>query len=484
MDVPLPQLKDNFTKHLSIPGNNRILFSGAFGSGKTYFLKHYFKENPEHIAIHLFPVNYSVASNEDVFEFIKYDILFKILEIGVDFDKIEIPFSITFQNFATQNIHNAFSPFLNAIPKVGQGLKKIYDDLYQLAQKYYDAHKSVQVDEERDAFNYLKTFANQKGKLTENDFYTELIIKCIDRLKKGNVEEGTKKCVLIIDDLDRIDPEHLFRIFNNLAAHVDYEDDTNKFHFDNIILVCDVFNVKNIFYNRYGSNVDFSGYAQKFYSNDVFVFNPSKEIGLKFQELVELIVESEKIEDLYEFPFILRNFTLSNQLNLRSISKLLDKKYQFTSAYYWAKTYYRRGLKSVPFFKLFDILKWIFEDIEKILSACQNTRMPIFDHDDTSLNKLYLENLLPILAYDQHLMDLGIKQSFQLDIASYRILYTAEISPSSNAEDEGKIFIPNFSIEKVSLINNLESKLHIDEVDYFRLLFFTIKKGQELKLLT
>ena len=63
-----------------------------------------------------------------------------------------------------------------------------------------------------------------------------------------------KKVVLIVEDLDRIDPAHLFRILNIFSAHIDYcyknaviPDRSivgNKFGFDNIVLVCDFSNIK------------------------------------------------------------------------------------------------------------------------------------------------------------------------------------------------------------------------------------------------
>ena len=62
----LPQLfqniEDKFTQHLSLTDNERILFSGAFGIGKTTFINHYFKsgQGKDYNVIHLYPVNYSV----------------------------------------------------------------------------------------------------------------------------------------------------------------------------------------------------------------------------------------------------------------------------------------------------------------------------------------------------------------------------------------------------------------------------------------
>ena len=73
-----------------------------------------------------------------------------------------------------------------------------------------------------------------------------------------------KRKVLIIDDLDRMDPDHIFRIMNVFAAQFDHERfGYNKFAFDKVIIVCDLDNLRNLFAHKYGSNVDFSGYIDK-----------------------------------------------------------------------------------------------------------------------------------------------------------------------------------------------------------------------------
>jgi len=73
-------LKSRFQEHLLEPANQRTIFSGKFGSGKTIFLNDFFKENKSlFLPIVLHPVNYSIASNEDIFEYIKYDILLELL---------------------------------------------------------------------------------------------------------------------------------------------------------------------------------------------------------------------------------------------------------------------------------------------------------------------------------------------------------------------------------------------------------------------
>lgn len=74
-------LLQDFLSHLQLADNNDIILSASFGTGKIYFLKEDFtpKTEEHYNVIHLFPVNYSVASNEDIFELIKYDVLFEIM---------------------------------------------------------------------------------------------------------------------------------------------------------------------------------------------------------------------------------------------------------------------------------------------------------------------------------------------------------------------------------------------------------------------
>ena len=98
LDISKPT--QDFTTHLSITGNNRIIFSGPFGSGKTYFLNEYFKENTDYEVFHLYPVNYSISQNGDIFELIKFDLLFELLfNPNVEFEKEDFSKWMTFQMF-------------------------------------------------------------------------------------------------------------------------------------------------------------------------------------------------------------------------------------------------------------------------------------------------------------------------------------------------------------------------------------------------
>lgn len=68
---------------------------------------------------------------------------------------------------------------------------------------------------------------SQRGGLYEYDGYTQLIKEALEYVK---IHEEKRTC-LIIEDLDHIDPGHLFRILNVLGAHVDEDKHSNKFGF-------------------------------------------------------------------------------------------------------------------------------------------------------------------------------------------------------------------------------------------------------------
>ncbi len=103
----------DFNSHLSIEGNDRIIFSGPFGSGKTSFLKEHFEDKKdEYEVFHLFPVNYSVASNGDIFELIKFDLLFELLGRDVDLGKEDFSKQMTLQMFLLNNQFDVAKHFM------------------------------------------------------------------------------------------------------------------------------------------------------------------------------------------------------------------------------------------------------------------------------------------------------------------------------------------------------------------------------------
>jgi hypothetical protein len=268
IDISAP--KKEFEAHLDLLDNKRILFSAPFGTGKTYFLKNFFNQD-KYEYIHLFPVNYSVATNEDIFELIKFDLLFELLKRDLDYDSYEFSKLLTLQLFLSNNSFDIIKTTAENISKVGKNIIPILEPILKLNEKFKKFHNDVQINEQQQIIEYLKTFTNTKGNLYEEDVFTQIVSGLLQQCKgKG------KETVLIIDDLDRIDPEHIFRLLNVFAAHFDINSNTNKFGFDRIALVCDVNNIRNIFHSKYGLDVDFTGYVDKFYSKEIFYFSNKK----------------------------------------------------------------------------------------------------------------------------------------------------------------------------------------------------------------
>ena len=278
MDALIQELVDEvakeFDEHLKITDNSRILFSGKFGKGKTTFLTEFFTNQKKYCGgkkydvYSLDPVNYTVATNEDIFKYIKYDIILHFIQKGKKFDAVDFSLMETASYYLSKHPEEAIKSILKYIPKVGIVIDELLpkvETLYQKIKKF-----SVEIEKSdagKQAFEFLKEIETEPYSIYENDIVTGMI-----RQMLGSKEAGTEN-VLLIDNLDRIDPEHIFRILNVFSSQMDYSIDgtnTNKFFFDKVIIVCDINNIRNIYRNKYGADVDFTGYIDKFFSVDIF----------------------------------------------------------------------------------------------------------------------------------------------------------------------------------------------------------------------
>lgn len=133
---------------------------------------------------------------------------------------------------------------------------------------------------------HLEAIVQRPGSYVEFNLISELIGDVLEELRKSGL-----KTVFIVDDLDRLDPDHIFRILNILSVHYDNDIDKNKFGFDKVICICDLTNIQSVFHHRYGSAADFFGYIDKFYSEEPFKFNNSDAIATYCQRL-------EAVQDL------------------------------------------------------------------------------------------------------------------------------------------------------------------------------------------
>lgn len=305
---------EEFAQYLN--SSDRIILSAKFGDGKTYFLNELTKDknlSEEYEFFTVYPVNYSVATNEDVFEYIKRDIILQMHERG-ELNKIDIDALFeAVKSFV--DISSVVSFLLSFIP-----CGELYNKIFERFKKAKETYK----EKEHVADEYLKLFENQRGGLYEKDGYTELIRETIKWIQEDHgSDHNAKKTVLIFEDLDRLDPQHLFRILNVLSAHID---DTskpnkvdNKFGFDNIVLVMDYETTEHIFHHFYGPNANYQGYMSKFLACEPFRYSVRSYLE---QDLTRQLTDTLSIPDL--FPYMSNLSKKIYSLSIRDITRLCN----------------------------------------------------------------------------------------------------------------------------------------------------------------
>lgn len=329
--IETTEILNNFKQHLEFNGNKRILFSGPFGTGKSTFLKEFSqKENDHFFYLKIFPVNYSVSANEDVFELIKFDLLLQLM--GNYYEEIELEredFTLLLKSQVFIMERMKFMPLLYAIlgfsEKIGTPIVKFIEALEKTVGDFKAFNDEIKIDEENDITAFLESIQNTKGSSHEMDAVSELIFDLIGRIK---TKYQKKESVLIIDDLDRLDPEHIFRLFNIFSAHYDEINDKNKFGFDKVIFVCDIENIRKIFHHKYGADVDFSGYIDKFYSIKPFDFDNRKYIqekvdnfisNLRFEEQLAPYAITKQATNYVVLRCIIISLIETKQINIRML---------------------------------------------------------------------------------------------------------------------------------------------------------------------
>lgn len=259
---------------LVFENESRIIFSARFGDGKSYFLKEFMKSYDEkdndYYFITLHPVNYVVEENRDVIEYIKRDILFQLIKDNRIYDFKE-GYDKIFDAVCNKESLLKLADFVASIIPVG-GIKDVYEGLKGLASTIYKKYKGQDVLHVVD--DYLNGFYGKMGSISECDAFTCLIQK--------SLEQMMAKSVLIIEDLDRIDPAHLFRIMNVLSSQVDnpyYSEvpNGNKFGFHKIILVMDYEIARHLFHHFYGKEANYEGYMNKFLNTLPFSYSIKEE---------------------------------------------------------------------------------------------------------------------------------------------------------------------------------------------------------------
>lgn len=327
-----------FKKHFENNENERIIFSGKYGIGKTRFLQDFFFEEENQVlyeAYRLFPVNYSISKNEDILEYIKYDILIELLLKRSSIEDFDLDYLETLPVYLQKNLFKIIPSILAMLPLIGKSISEFSDKFDTLKKKFIEFHEKSNTTESDIVTNFLNSLESKEGSLFENNAITKIIS---DTIKKNS----TKKSVLIVDDIDRLDPEHVFRILNVFATHFENTNTlnkNNKFNFDKIIIVCDFHNIRNLFHHRYGNEIDFMGYIDKFYSSDIYYFDNKKAIFKILDKIFRSIQYTGNEDDhLFISQLYLKNDFIKNLsllllnrsvISLRSLVRLYGKKINY-----------------------------------------------------------------------------------------------------------------------------------------------------------
>lgn len=346
-EIDVTPLINQFEEHLKV--NDRTIFSARFGDGKTWFLNKFMEErNDSYEFIVLYPVNYQIAPNEAIMEYIKRDILFQLIQKGWLRPGVSIPDTVLFQWYINQKSGTLFTDVMQVMTSlsfVDSEWQTAIGTLFTIAKEITDKVKAYgnfkqDIENEDDfqkAANIIEHLSGGAGNPYELDMVSYLIIRALQQIKN----EG-KETVLIIEDLDRVDPAHLFRILNVFSAHIDrvyqcssktvtdaegnsVEIDTlkNKFGFDKVVMVLDYETTHHIFSHFYGEQANFQGYISKFISHNVFEYSIS---NLAYSLFIRHFYEKCGVQytKLFEKDKYGRSFMDWNDLSVRKIAQMLD----------------------------------------------------------------------------------------------------------------------------------------------------------------
>ena len=293
-----PDIK-RFVQHLRT--HHRTILSAGFGDGKSFFLDKFEKDrevSEEFKLIKLYPINYQVVENTDIYSLLKYDIMLQLL---VDDMVSESPLKGEFLDVkdGADFVTALFDGFSKVDPspkaRIPAAALRVLKSISGISEK-----RRIRNGGKRAARTLLEKYEKSPTQYGQ-DLTTQLIKQSLTDWK----EKTGKKVVLVVEDLDRLDPAHLFRILNVFSAHMDFiyrngeapADSLvgSRFGFDSIVFVLEYGNLKRLFSHFYGDDHSFSGYINKFMPQGFFEYSLRKSSNSYLYQSLSRITGMEQV---------------------------------------------------------------------------------------------------------------------------------------------------------------------------------------------
>ena len=160
--IPIDSEVTTFSEYLN--NNCRGILSARFGDGKSFFLNEVKKQlSNKYLFLTIYPVNYQVAENKDIFEYIKRDILLQILMTSeIDFSDEKYGFSLRLWGFLNQNGKDLVSDIVSLI---ASSLANIPQDAIKVFRnniaKFKDFSERANHSQSDSIESYLDEFASR-----------------------------------------------------------------------------------------------------------------------------------------------------------------------------------------------------------------------------------------------------------------------------------------------------------------------------------
>jgi hypothetical protein len=349
--IPVDDAIKRFYEHLN--AHERTILSAKFGDGKTYFLQKFMEDEKVkegYTFLTLYPVNYQVAENRDIFELIKYDLLIQMFAQNIlspEFKLTKAQALAWCLQLHASSIAEGLLPIISELCLDEKNVKVVSTILTgkkllgKVKQKVTDLEESVR---DKQIEQFLKEM--RKNPISGQDVITGIIQQGITEYKKANQD---KEIVLVIEDMDRMDPAHLFRILNVFSAHIDYNYRFgpnpclpyigNKFGLDKVVFVMNYDCTESIFRHFYGLEADYKGYINKFCSSNYFTYSFDQQ---KEEYYYKRIIENTKI-DPYTIKLFIRPEDLS-QHTIREVVNAIEELDDFVLVGLADETYYGKTI--------------------------------------------------------------------------------------------------------------------------------------------